>query len=581
MRALRFILFLLKPYQKYVFGVFFSITLIALDGVLRPFLIKKLIDIASHTNHDSFWLILGLYILWQCTLSLSWIFFDYCGLHYTGKIRIDTADHFVKRLYDYPYTFFQNNISGALLSKVQDAFQLIYPSVDTFICQFYYFGLLVLFGIVMLARVDIVLSIMLIIWICVVCLFSVLAMNYGKPVLQAYAASKSKIMGYIADYFSNIFSVKIFAAKHREWIGLSKVNKEFGKAFDAQADFFLKFYSVQSCLASAYSIGLVIFLITGHLADKNITPGDFAFVVMLNFNIISNVFMTLQKAKTFVADLKSIDQAVKLLENVDGVHDIDTASDLIVDINTADIEFKSVSFSYPNSAAIFEDLSVHIRAGEKVGLVGYSGGGKSTFVNLIMRLYDVNSGTIFINEQDISIVSQDSLRNEIAMIPQDTSMFHRSVMENIAYSQDGATEDDVISAAKQAHAHDFIMRLPQGYDSLIGERGVKLSGGQRQRIAIARAILKKSSILIMDEATSQLDSLTEHAIQNSLTELMSGKTTIVIAHRLSTLLNMDRIIVFDKGKIVEDGSHASLLEKQGVYYTLWNSQIGGFIQDHS
>jgi ATP-binding cassette subfamily B protein len=200
-------------------------------------------------------------------------------------------------------------------------------------------------------------------------------------------------------------------------------------------------------------------------------------------------------------------------------------------------------------------------------------------VNLILRLYDVTEGCILIDGQDIRDVTQESLRASIAMIPQDPSLFHRSLMENVRYGRTDASDEDVIEAAKRAHAHEFIRTLPQGYASLVGERGVKLSGGQRQRIAIARAILKNAPILILDEATSQLDSVTEILIQESLWSLMQGKTTIVIAHRLSTLLQMDRILVFDRGKIVEDGTHQELLSKVGLYKILWDAQVGGFLPD--
>ncbi len=211
--------------------------------------------------------------------------------------------------------------------------------------------------------------------------------------------------------------------------------------------------------------------------------------------------------------------------------------------------------------------------------MGYSGSGKSTFVSLILRLYEVTDGRILIDGHDIKDITEDSLRRNIALIPQDPSLFHRSIMDNIRYGRTDATDEEVIEAAKSSHAHEFISRLPEGYQSLVGERGVKLSGGQRQRIAIARAILKKAPILILDEATSQLDSVTESYIQESFGALMQGKTTIVIAHRLSTLLHMDRILVFDKGKIVEDGTHHELLKSGGLYKTLWDAQVGGFLPD--
>jgi ATP-binding cassette subfamily B protein len=257
------------------------------------------------------------------------------------------------------------------------------------------------------------------------------------------------------------------------------------------------------------------------------------------------------------------------------------------------IQFKTVQFHYHGSQQVldtgiaadtavpdilFQNKSITIAAGQKVGLVGYSGGGKSTFVNLILRFYDVTAGAILIDGQDIRTVTQDSLRANIAMIPQDPSLFHRSLLDNIRYGRINATDTEVIAAAKRAHAHEFIAKLPNGYNSLVGERGIKLSGGQRQRIAIARAILKNAPILILDEATSQLDSVTEKLIQESLWELMQHKTTIVIAHRLSTLLHMDRILVFDQGKIVADGTHNELLAQAGgLYQQLWQAQVGGFL----
>jgi ATP-binding cassette subfamily B protein len=250
-----------------------------------------------------------------------------------------------------------------------------------------------------------------------------------------------------------------------------------------------------------------------------------------------------------------------------------------IHIIKGEIQFDHVSFTYKNTKTLFKDKSVTISPGQKVGLVGYSGGGKTTFVNLILRLYDVDNGCIQIDGQDIATVTQDSLRAHIGMIPQDSSLFHRSLMENIRYGRTDATDDEVIEAAKRAHAHEFIEQLPEGYASLVGERGIKLSGGQRQRIAIARAMLKNAPILILDEATSALDSVTEHVIQVAITDLMQGKTSLVIAHRLSTLLHMDRILVFDKGKIVEDGTHSELLAKAGLYKTLWDAQVGGFLGD--
>lgn len=266
-----------------------------------------------------------------------------------------------------------------------------------------------------------------------------------------------------------------------------------------------------------------------------------------------------------------------LVALMSGLEIKDKADAAPLKVNQGQINFHNVKFHYKGNEALFEKKSIEIQAGQKVGLVGYSGGGKSTFVNLILRLYDVTDGVIFIDGHDIRDVTQDSLHESIALIPQDPTLFQRSLMENIRYGNTNATDEEVIDAAKEAHAHEFIEKLPEGYASLVGERGVKLSGGQRQRIAITRAILKNAPILILDEATSQLDSLTENLIQQTLWELMQRKTTIVIAHRLSTLLKMDRILVFDKGKIVEDGRHDELLIKNGLYKHLWDAQVGGFL----
>ena len=248
-------------------------------------------------------------------------------------------------------------------------------------------------------------------------------------------------------------------------------------------------------------------------------------------------------------------------------------------VKHGEIVFENASFQYREATPLFDQLNVRIQAGEKVGLVGYSGSGKTTFAHLILRLFDLESGRILIDGQDIGRVSQNSLRQSVSFIPQDPTLFHRSILENIRYAKPDATEAEVVLAAKAAHADEFIMALPEGYEALVGERGVKLSGGQRQRIAIARAMLKNAPILILDEATSALDSITEHLIQESLDQLMEAKTTIVIAHRLSTLLHMDRIIVFHHGQIVESGSHRALLEKNGRYAQLWKSQVGGFLPD--
>ena len=298
----------------------------------------------------------------------------------------------------------------------------------------------------------------------------------------------------------------------------------------------------------------------------------------INNFVIHLLWQSANAMRNFLEDLGTANQALQIINKPLEVED----GDEILSVEKGEIIFDDVEFSYHEDQPLFAKKSVVIKSGEKVGLVGHSGGGKTTFINLILRLFDVDSGRILIDNQDISKVTQDSLRRAIGVIPQDTSLLHRSLYENISY---GAAKQlkksegmaDVIEAARKAHAHDLIMQLPQGYNALVGERGIKLSGGQRQRIAIARAFLKNAPILILDEATSALDSSTENIIQDSLKKLMQNKTTLVIAHRLSTLKIMDRILVFDHGEIVEDGTHAELIALKGTYKRLWDSQVGGVL----
>jgi len=247
--------------------------------------------------------------------------------------------------------------------------------------------------------------------------------------------------------------------------------------------------------------------------------------------------------------------------------------------NSGRIEFRDLSFGYSNEQLIFQHLNVTIPAGQRVGLVGFSGSGKSTFVSLILRLYDPQGGRILIDGHDIRMMTQDSLHSQLSLIPQDPNLFHRTLMENIRYGRLEATDDEIVDAARKAHADGFIRNIKDQYASLVGERGVKLSGGQRQRIAIARVVVKNAPILILDEATSSLDSITEQAIQETLNEVMQGKTVIVVAHRLSTIAHLDRILVFDQGRIVEDGTHDELLALGGSYHRLWSRQAGGFVLD--
>ncbi|MSU44636.1 ATP-binding cassette domain-containing protein [Candidatus Nomurabacteria bacterium] len=291
------------------------------------------------------------------------------------------------------------------------------------------------------------------------------------------------------------------------------------------------------------------------------------------FDILWNLGRSLTKAMKAITDMQEV------------VNIFDTPLDIIdsiipenLKIQEGHIFFKNVSFSYIDGNSVFTDFNLEITPGERVGLVGHSGAGKSTVTKLLLRFADTIEGSVIIDGQDIKNITQNDLRSKISYVPQESILFHRTIGENIAYGKPDVTKEEIINVAKKAHAHEFISELPKGYDTLVGERGIKLSGGERQRVAIARAMLKDSPILVLDEATSSLDSISESYIQDSFNELMKGKTTIVIAHRLSTVQKMDRIIVLDKGEIVEEGTHKELLEKKGFYAELWSHQTGGFLE---
>jgi ATP-binding cassette subfamily B protein len=334
------------------------------------------------------------------------------------------------------------------------------------------------------------------------------------------------------------------------------------------------------CFFSLFFLVNNVLLINGSLLylwfHDQISTAQVVQVFTSMWGITSSVLMAGNALPHLFSSIGASKQAYSLMLDRQDIHDTPHAKQLY--IRTGEIVFKNVSFRYDDKE-LFTDKQVHIRGGEKVGIVGFTGSGKSTFINLILRFFPIHKGSILIDDQDIANVTLESIRQNIALIPQDPVLFHRTLRENIAYGKIDATEEEIIRAAKLAHCDKFIRNIPGGYDAKVGERGTKLSGGEKQRIAIARAILANAPILILDEATSSLDSITERYIQDSLNTLMQNKTAIVVAHRLSTLLRMDRILVFEHGRVVEEGSHDELLQKKQLYSRMWNMQIGGFLPD--
>jgi ATP-binding cassette subfamily B protein len=392
------------------------------------------------------------------------------------------------------------------------------------------------------------------------------------------AMGHSQLSGKIVDSIANANSVRLFAREKYEGQYLQDSLEDVANKFRKKGWFEFKLSLVQG-FSVTILIAVMIFGLIKLRSLGMVTVGDFALILSLALYVTEGIWYFTEQVHRLNDLIGRCNQSLNVIVKPHEIIDKPQANK--IKITNGNIEFNDVTFNYKSNRNIFENKSVIIPGGQRLGLVGFSGSGKTTFVNLIVRLFDVSSGTIKIDNQNIIDVTQDSLREQIGFIPQDPALFHRSLMENIRYGNINASDNDVIQAAQKAHAHEFIMTTPDGYQSLVGERGIKLSGGQRQRISIARAILKNAPILILDEATSALDSVTEGYIQDSLQNLMQNKTVIVIAHRLSTLLAMDRILVFDQGKIVEDGNHLSLLKKEGMYAHLWNSQVGGFLLDEN
>jgi ATP-binding cassette subfamily B multidrug efflux pump len=385
--------------------------------------------------------------------------------------------------------------------------------------------------------------------------------------------------GRISDAYTNIATVKLFSHAGRE-AGYAKLAmQEFLGTVHSQMRLITRFETVNQVMGASLIISVVAvaLLLWG---DGQIGVGAVAAVGAMSLRLNGMSHWVMWEMTSLFEQVGTVRDGITTLSRPHVVTDHPDAKRL--QIKTAEIRFEDVVFCYGGDVPVIDHLSLHIRPGEKIGLVGRSGAGKSTLVNLLLRFYDVEEGRILIDGQDIRYVTQDSLRANIGMVTQDTSLMHRSVRDNIAYGRPDATDAETIAAAKKAEAHDFIMGLTdpgerRGYDAHVGERGIKLSGGQRQRIAIARVMLKNAPILLLDEATSALDSEVESVIQSSLYRLMEGKTVIAIAHRLSTIAAMDRLIVIDKGRIVEEGTHQSLIAMNGLYAGLWEHQSGGFL----
>ncbi len=485
-----------------------------------------------------------------------------------------TEDAFA-RLIRHSYGFFNNSFVGSLVRKLVRfvaAFETIFDQFALTLLPLFVSTVGIL--IVVFLR-SWVIGAAILTWMLLFLYANYLAIRWKQRYEIERSAADSRLGGGLSDALTNSITLKLFSGfRHEE--------KLFGETVEEVRRTRLFSWNINEVIRATQGIltiliEVVVMLGALHLyREGSLTVGDFVlfqtYIVILAQHVwgfgwvLKNVYQAFADSK----------EMVEIMDAPYEVQDVPGATTLTV--SQGEIEFRDIEFSFNEARRVFQNLSLQIQPGEKVAFVGSSGAGKSTIVKLLFRFFDLAGGAIYIDRHDISKVTQESLRDAIALVPQEPILFHRALKENIRYGKRDATDEEVIEAAKKAHCHEFITSLPEGYDTLVGERGVKLSGGERQRVAIARAILKDAPILVLDEATSSLDSESEHLIQDALRTLMEGKTVIVIAHRLSTIIKMDRIIVIEGGGIRAMGTHAELLEKDDLYKKLWSIQAGGFIQ---
>lgn len=549
-------------------------------SILLPYAIKKIMDavaLAQQLKIDvwsevepALWLFGG--------LNLGIVLFSRASgamLVLLGPtLRLQVRRELFNYLQGHSHRYFLSHYAGSLANRISEVALGVANTIWTVLFDFW--PLIITFGVslVLLISVNNKLALALGLWLAIYVLISFFLALRCRHYAQKYAAARSLVSGKIVDSVTNIQNAKLFARRdyeqrYLEGYLLKEVNIARKTFWFMERIRWFQFVSAMILMLGIIGYALKIW------SDKGMTVGEFAMSASLSLMLIEQARGLSRRFLEFFEYTGNINEGVNRIIQSHEIMDNFDAKPLIV--THATVQFTQLSFSYGSGKSVFQDLNITIKSGEKVGLVGFSGAGKSTLFNLLLRLFDPQSGAILIDQQNIQSVTQESLRNSITMIPQDPMLFHRSLLENIRYGRLNATDDEVISAAKKAHAHEFIMASESGYQSLVGERGVKLSGGQRQRITLARAILKNTSILLLDEATSALDSVTEHHIQESLAYLMRDKTVMVIAHRLSTLSHLDRILVFQQGAIVEDGSHSELLRHEGHYAQMWSMQAGGFL----
>jgi ATP-binding cassette subfamily B multidrug efflux pump len=571
---------------KGVFIALFAVGFaVALLDVMIPVFIGKVVTLVTRTKPEDLFADAGLMLLGMGAVLLflrpavyvmqQLVMNQAIAANVSNRIRWQNHWHVVRQ----SWAFFQNDFAGRIANRVMQTGPAIRESLVALLTAVWFILIYGTSSLILLASANAWLALPIVLWFA----SYVVMLRWFVPRMRdrskTTSEARSMLTGRIVDTYTNIVTVKLFARAKDEDAYVREAVDHHTDRFQSQVRLNTMFGLTLNVLNAALITGTGAFAVVlwrhGH-----ISVGTVAMALPMTTQIVSASGWVAWQVTGIFENIGVVQEGMMTIARPHTLVDDPKAPPLAV--TRGEVLFDNVRFGYGRERGLIDGLTLDVKPGEKIGLVGRSGAGKSTLVNLLLRFFDLEGGRILIDGQDIAAVTQESLRSEISVVTQDTSLLHRSIRDNIRYGKPGATDAEIVAAAEMAHAHEFILGLEDqngrtGYDAHVGERGVKLSGGQRQRIAIARVILKNAPILVLDEATSALDSEVEAAIQSSLGTLMQGKTVIAIAHRLSTIAQMDRLVIMDHGRIVEQGSHASLLRTGGHYASLWRRQSGGFI----
>ena len=578
-RVFQFALTTYRQFPWLAIGSLLTRLCATISVLVPPIFYKEIIDILSSSTGITNELSLNaigvlMIILWIKIASfIVYRLYDFWAIALEMNIQEWINNFFLQKLQYHSYKFFSENMSWSLISKFRKGVSAFEKLSDIFWWQILPFITNVTIILIIIGVQNIWISIWIFIVILIFTRLQYVLYKYIHPYQEKANALDSEQGGLLSDLIINNHTIKLFASEKKEERKYAKLNYDTAHARKIQYHKSIWIWGSSAAIWIILEIGIM------YLAIRMWWNGTISLgmIVLLQTYILRLIDFLWGIGQTLRHTFIAISEASEILQIIDTPHEIQDKSSKKLKLQHGAISFSNVNFSYGENQ-IFHDLNFHIKPGERVALVGESGSGKTTITKLLFRLYDIQKGEILIDDQNITEVTQESLRSSMSMIPQDPILFHRSIRENIAYGKPNASDEEIIAAAKMARCHEFISHLKDGYETLVGERGIKLSWGERQRVAIARAILENKQIIVMDEATSALDSESEFLIQEAIEELMQNKTLLIIAHRLSTIMKMDKIIVMDQGKIAEKGSHKELLAKDnGIYKKLRNIQSGGFI----